>query len=84
MKPDAPRCKTCRWWKADTVQVANALRVPAGILSMRFGECDCPKFDYGVARAPDSDGVLIEIGDGWGLICGPEFFCKHWKAKEHT
>ena len=59
------RCKSCLY--SEPANDANRLR------------CVHDKFVL-VSRAgnPPSDGVVVEVDEGWGFRVGPDFGCRHY------
>ncbi len=61
----AKTCKTCKFYIPEDIYLYT---------------CHCPKMKYGYGKQDvDSDGVLIEDDEGWGMIPGPDFGCIHHK-----
>lgn len=67
------KCKTCKH------------SIPYNEIVGSFLGCNHPKFHYSYSvdtKALDSDEVLVEIDEGWGMACGPDFGCVHYEEKE--
>jgi hypothetical protein len=60
-------CKTCKFWTPNFERPGSEKR------------CSCPKmrYSYDSSERDDSDEVLVEFGEGWGILPGPDFGCIH-------
>ncbi len=66
-------CSTCAWYDSDWIKHDSGYM------------CSCPKMDYGYGKKnEDPSAVMIEDDEGWGMLPGPDFMCKHHKVKDVT
>jgi hypothetical protein len=67
--PIMPACRTCKWFQIPGVDHT----------------CSSPKMIYGYnskRKGSATDCVEVENDEGWGMIPGPDFSCKHYEFKE--
>jgi hypothetical protein len=68
-------CKNCRYWK----RLDNRYSKPSN-----FGECFCPKIQYGYSQEDDPDNMVFYVSIGGldndaSLEVGQNFGCIHFK-----